>query len=128
MIETTMADPDSDAHAWDPDQYRYGNSFRAGFANPVKPAVQYNKGLEEPSTVSQEVSDADDTDDGESDTDGPHIQMISSKRYQDYMRQDAISQLLTPSAKWRLIAYAVMGLGALMLINLLISLVGAGVL
>jgi len=118
-ISIGMADADQDTRAWDHDLYKSGNVFMQGYANPIKPRVRQNTGLENPDTVDVEEGETDtDTDqpqleDGESQSDSPHVQLITSSRYRDYMRQDLISQLLTPESRWNLLVWAGIAIGVL---------------
>lgn len=110
--------PDKDNRAWDADLYRNGNLFVAGYANPIKPRVNHNDKLENPDTIEVTEGDAEtDTDDDDS----PHVSLISSSRYRDYMRQDLVSQLLTPQEQWKLIAWGILGLGVIMFVNMVLT-------
>ena len=124
-IQTSMVKPDKERWAWDDTLYKKGCLFVDGYANPVKPSVDYNKDLEDPDTVtvkeSEQQATEDDTEDSEE-----HVSMISSPRYREYMRQDLISQMLNPREQWRLVVYAVIALAVLMLGNVFISLSAAG--
>lgn len=118
--------PDDDKRAWDRDLYKNGNVFVSGYANPIKPRVEHNEQLENPDTVDVAEGDVDE-EAAESEADGgPHVSLISSSRYRDYMRQDLVSQLLTPQEQWKLIAYGVLGLGILQFIAIIITLYGTG--
>lgn len=123
-LETTFEHADKNSRAWDPNLYRRGQLYIKGYANPVKPAVDYNQDLEDPDTAVIREGDVELDEDDEQE--GAHTELISSPRYREYMRQDLISQLLNPREQWRLIMYAVIGLGGLMLINVLITLSVAG--
>lgn len=123
-IKTTMETPDKSSRAWDDNMYRYGQLYIKGYANPVKPSVEYHEDLRDPDTATLEEMR---TDGGEGDYPELHTELISSPRYREYMRQDLISQLLNPREQWRLIAYAVIGLALLMVANVVISLSAAGV-
>lgn len=132
-IETRMEQPDKTQRAWDPDLYKHGQLFYAGYANPIKPAVDVRNELEDPDTVDIVEGDADatqaDTADADEDADDSqeeHVQMISSPRYRKYMRQDLISQLLTPKEQWRIIAYGVLGLAALQFTTIAVILYATG--
>lgn len=118
-INVRMVETDTEQRAWDDNLYRYGNVFIDGYANPIKPSVEYNEELEDPDTVDVEEGSAEDSD--------SHVELISSPRYRDYMRQDLIGQLLNPREQWRIIAYAVIGLALIMAINLVVTLSAAGV-
>jgi hypothetical protein len=133
-IEIGMEQPDETQRAWDANLYRRGCLFLSGYANPIKPRVRHHDDLENPDEAFIDEStagdaEATDGDESEAETDdSPHVSLIASSRYKDYMRQDLISQLLNPRAQWRLIAYAVIALTILMFINVFISLAAAGVL
>lgn len=125
-IEIGLEKPNKTTRAWDSNLYKRGNLFLAGYANPIKPRADYDTSLENPDTIEHVEGEPYDDTDAETDTDGAHVQLISSSRYREYMRQDLISQLLTPQEQWKLIAYIVGALGVLMLINVVISLAAAG--
>lgn len=120
-IDIQMTKPDREEQAWDPDLYSRGNVFLEGYANPIKPVARHNKELEEPDAVDVEESDEGDTGDD------VHTEVISSERYAMYMKQDLISQLLNPQEKWRILAYAILGIGGLVLVNLVMTASAAGV-
>lgn len=119
-INVSITSPDHDTRAWDPDLYKNGNLFVSGYANPIKPRVEHNTELEHPDTVEVQEGDVDDAEDGTEDDRGPHVELISSSRYRDYMRQDLVSQLLTPSEKWRLLAYGILAVGGLQFVTMII--------
>lgn len=130
-IEHSYALPDKDSKAWDMGMYKNGNLFPKGYANPIKPIVKHNENLENPNEIdhkegSPESSDGASSDapqlEGETEGERTHVQLISSSRYRDYMRQDLVSQLLTPKEQWKLIAYGVLGLGILMFLSMIITL------
>ena len=165
-IKCDMEKPDESTRAWDPDMYKDGNLFVSGYANPIKPRVDYHPDLEEPNTVdvseghsgtsdaeriascdgcgpedNQEAMEAmdgvitGDVDDerlcethlGELDSShGSHLNLISSGRYREYMRQDLISQLLTPESRWNLIVWAMIGLGVLQFLAIIVTLYATG--
>lgn len=125
-IKVRMESPDKDTRAWDTNLYGNGNVFVEGYANPIKPRVEYHEQLENPNTVEVTEGDTDDTEASEDDADDTHVQLISSGRYRDYMRQDLISQLLTPDAQWKLIAYGVLALGVLQFFAICVTLYGTG--
>ena len=128
-IDMKMQVPDKDQKAWDENLYKKGNVFYHGYANPIKPRVQHHEGLENPDEIHSQVAtvETDGGDDVES-FEEKHCQMISSPRYRDYMTQDLISQLLTPDERWKLLAFAVLFVAFLAVINILVSLSAAGVL
>lgn len=125
-IDVKMVHTNTDARAWDSTLYKRGNVFVEGYANPIKPTVDYRKELEDPDTVdvvegngeSQEVA----SDGGEE----THVSLISSPRYRDYMRQDLISQLLNPREKLRLLAYGIIALGILIFLNIIVVFYATG--
>lgn len=134
-INARMEQPDESKRAWDPSLYKHGNVFVAGYANPVKPRVQYNDELENPNELEvregepdeEPPADGDDATDGDDEPDdGPHVQLISSGRYREYMRQDLISQLLTPESRWHMLMYGVIGLGVLGFLQIIVTLYATG--
>lgn len=118
-IDTSMEVPNKMKRAWDPDLYKRGQVYYSDYANPIKPTVTVEDDLADEDTVELEEA-------GEGDTDGPHVAVISSSRYRKYMRQDLISQLLTPKVWWRLITYAIIVLGALQFIGIIVTLWATG--
>lgn len=128
-INVSLTLPSTDRRAWDTNQYRNGNVFVDGYANPVKPRVNHREQLEDPDTIDVEDGEPDDGPAGETETDtdaSGHVSLISSSRYRDYMRQDLVSQLLTPKEQWRLIMYGVIGLGVLMFVNMVLLVYSTG--
>ena len=124
-INVTMEQPDESNRAWDTSLYKHGNVFLDGYANPIKPGVEQNTGLENP----DHVSEAETPEEGEGDADtadGPHTQLISSGRYRDYMRQDLISQLLTPESRWNKMLYGIIAVAALQFLGIIITLYATG--
>lgn len=127
-ITVEYALPDVDTRAWDSNLYVNGNVFVDGYANPIKPKVNYNEELENPDTIDVEEGEtgtADDTADSE-EGDGPHVSLISSARYRDYMRQDLVSQLLTPNEQWKLLAYGILGVAILQFFTIIITMWATG--
>lgn len=126
-INTTMVRPDKEEQAWDPDHYRHGCVFYAGYANPIKPIVNVTGELDDPDTARLTASAGEEAEeeDGEAEAQG---ELISSVRYRDYMRQDLISQLLNPREQWRLIAYGIIALCILIILNMALSASAAGLL
>lgn len=112
-IDLAMQQPDKEERAWDPELYKNGQLYYSDYANPIKPKIEYNQDLEQPDRVAA-------TDGGDSD-DAAHVKMISSPRYREYMRQDAISQILNPREQWRLIFFAVIGLALLVVVNIMMN-------
>lgn len=129
-IEVSMEVPDKSRRAWDANLFRHGQMYAKGYANPIKPMVNHNPELENPDTIAVDggkIEEDEDETDVEDDP-SPHVELISSTRYREYMRQDLISQLLNPREQWRLVVYAVIALALLMTINLMVSMAGAGIL
>lgn len=128
-INVDMVQPDQDRWAWDPDLYKSGNVYVSGYANPIKPRVEQNQNLDTPNVVTRanpdeqpEHDDDDDVISGDGDStaeDSTHVQLISSGRYREFMRQDLISQLLTPESRWNLLVWAVVALGVLQFIAII---------
>ena len=141
-IDVTYVVPDKDRKAWDSSLFKSGNLFVEGYANPIKPRVHDNPELENPDTVDVVEGDGgvevdveeDSSVDGSADREGgsgesndnKHVGLISSSRYQTYMQQDLVSQLLTPQEQWRLIAYGILALGGLSFMNIIIVLYATG--
>ena len=94
--------------------------FVSGYANPIKPTVNDNSELENHDTVN-----IDESNEGEPEPD-KNVSVIASSRFRTYMKQDLISQLLTPQEQWKLIAYAVGVLAVLMFFNVFVSMSAAG--
>ena len=141
-IDIDYTVPDKDRKAWDSSMYKNGNVFVEGYANPIKPRVHDNPELENPDTVDvvegdggveveeregdSSVDGAADREDGAGGERDKHVGLISSSRYQTYMQQDLVSQLLTPQEQWRLIAYGILALGGLSFMNIIIVLYATG--
>ena len=125
-IKCDMEKPDESTRAWDPDMYKAGNLFVSGYANPIKPRVDYHPDLEEPNTVDVSEGDTDGSEEDVADSDGGHLNLISSGRYREYMRQDLISQLLTPESRWNIIVWAMIGLGVLQFLAIIVTLYATG--
>jgi len=125
-ITARMERPNKTERAWDEDLYKRGNMFVAGYANPIKPSVDYNRDLENPDTVDVVEGDTDDDSGDEDDSTAEDVQLIASPRYREYMRQDLISQILNPREQWRLLAYGIIALGILTMFNIALSLSASG--
>jgi hypothetical protein len=111
-IETKMAPPKkTNERAWDDDLFTKGNLFVNDYANPVKPRVKHNQGIDEPDVV--------DVEEGETDADDVHTEVISSPRYRLYMVQDLVSQLLNPSERLTMIQWILVGIAGMVLMTLL---------
>lgn len=126
-IDARMEPVDKENRAWDSDLYHRGNVFIDGYANPIKPVVNNNKELEDPDTVAITEGGTDETQDTQEESEESHVQLISSPRYRDYMTQDLISQLLNPREQWKLLAWAILAVAFLIVINLVVTLSAAGV-
>lgn len=111
--------PGRSDRAWDGRMFESGQLYIKDYANPVKPVVDSNADLDDPDTAYIKVSEV------ENENVEPYL--ITSDRYQKYMQQDLIDSLLTPREKWRLIAFAVLGVAFLVIVNVMISLSNAGV-
>ena len=97
-IEIKFRNPESDNYAWDNDLYNWGNIFFKDKANPIK--LHADKDLK----------------------DGYNL--ISSKKYQQFMKFDAISQALNPNAKRdQKLQYLLYGVASLQVL-LLFTIVG----
>lgn len=98
--------------AWDDNLYVKGNLFVGDYANPIKPSVDYNEGLENPDTVGVEAS--------EDSEDSAHVSVISSPRYRLFMMQDLVSQLLNPSERLTVIQWVLIGIAGMLLVALIL--------
>lgn len=128
-ISVGMVDPERDDLAWDDSLYRHGNVFLKGYANPIKPTVTRHNELEEPDTAEIEEIDSEATDAVSAETDGGedgHVKLISSARFGEFMRQQLIESLLNPREQWRLLMYAMIGLGALQFLTMIVTLYATG--
>lgn len=131
-IHTTYEKPNKSKRAWDENLFKHGQLYVRGYANPVKLIVDHDTEMEESDTVTLYESNhprvvTDGGDDGEPVVNA-HAKVISSPRYREYMQNDLVSQLLNPRAQWKLILYALIGLGAIMLVNTVIVIMRSGVL
>lgn len=130
-INVEMVKPDQDTRAWDPSMFKSGNLFLDGYANPIKPRVRTNQDLEEPDTAELEEGEVEgdveqpQLESGE-EADDKHAYLITSGRYREYMRQDLISQLLTPESRWNILVWAVVGLGVLQFFAIVITMWATG--
>lgn len=125
-LETSMEMPDREQRAWDPDLYKHGQLYVAGYANPIKPVIEHNAELEEPDTVHIQKGEAEADDGLEESDDDTTAAIITSERYKTYMQQDLISQLLNPREQWRLLVYGIIALGALQFIAIIITMYATG--
>jgi hypothetical protein len=124
-IEIDLERPDKNKRAWDSSLYKTGNVFLAGYANPIKPVARANPELEEHDKA--ELLEGEGEVEGEeTNTEDRHTAVIASSRFRTYMKQDLISQMLTPQEKWKKLLYALLGVGGLLLINVVVSLSAAG--
>jgi len=120
-IKTSMEVPNTDKRAWDSNMYHRGQLFRAGYANPIKPVEV----LEDDEKYDQVKKSIDIIESGEQAERG-EVGMLPSWRYQEHQDQHTISQMVNPTEQWRKILYAVLGLGLLMMMNVVISAYLAG--
>lgn len=113
-IETSMVVPGSDdERAWDHSLYVRGNLFVSDYANPVKPVVNHNDGIDNPDEVEVQEAQASETE--------GHVSVISSARYRMFMIQDLVSELLNPSERLTKIQWAIIGLAGMMLMTLVVN-------
>lgn len=113
-IETKMVVPSNDGErAWDDSLYVKGNLFVDGYANPIKPVVEDNQGLENKDTVDVEEAEVVEEEDR-------HVDLMSSARYQMFMIQNLVSELLNPNERLTKIMYAILGIAGLQLISVVI--------
>lgn len=126
-IELSLEQVDKDRRAWDTNLYKRGNVFVKGYANPIKPKVNRNAELENPDTIDvTEGNDGQTEDAREDDEDNTELELIASPRYQSFMRQDLISQLLNPESQWRILVFGIIALGILNFVGMIITLYGTG--
>jgi len=126
-IQLQMVNPnDTEERAWDDNLYRHGNLYMSGYANPIKPRVEQHSGLK-----NKDQARHHDTvtvpDGGEEQAEQVHTQLMSSGRYQDYMLQDLISQVLNPQEQWKKLFYAVVATAIIASLSLITSASAAGV-
>jgi hypothetical protein len=122
-INVKMESVDKSERAWDTDLFKSGNLFVSNYANPIKPRVSHNPNLETPN----EVEAVDGNPDGDTEPDNDrHAQLISSGRYREFMRQDLISQLLTPESRWNILVWAVISVAVLQFLGIIITLWATG--
>lgn len=123
-ISLSMEKVDKDTRAWDTNLYKNGNLFLKGYANPVKLRLIQNEGLENPDTV--DVEDGETDSEAHEEAEEQNAEVIASSRYRDYMRQDLISQLLTPESRWNMLVWGILALGALVFFNMILTLYATG--
>jgi hypothetical protein len=132
-IEIDLERPNKDKRAWDSSLYKTGNVFLSGYANPIKPVARSSPKLENHDKAELIEGEGEETDGEEEqdteheDTDTVEAAVIASGRFKTYMKQDLISQMLTPNRQWKLVAYAVGVLALLVLVNVFISMSAAGI-
>ncbi len=124
-VKIKFVRPDKDTRAWDTNLFKNANVFVKGYANPIKPTVEHNSKLENPDTIDHREGEPDEET---SETDGSdrEVSLIASSRYRDYMRQDLVSQLLTPKEQWKLIAYGVLAVGILQFLSIIVTMYVTG--
>ncbi|WLW38201.1 hypothetical protein [Halorubrum spindle-shaped virus-BLv25] len=124
-VKIKFVKPDKDTRAWDSNLFKNANLFVQGYANPFKPRVEHNSKLENPDTIDIQEGEPDGEND-ETDGSNGDVSLIASSRYRDYMRQDLVSQLLTPKEQWKLIAYGVLAIGVLQFLAIIVTLYATG--
>lgn len=118
-LETSMEPPNKTNRAWDPDFWKSGQLYVAGYANPVKPVVERHIDQGDQDQVKVQSDDLED--------DERHTAIVSSTMYRTYQDQHLASELILPSEQWKRIFYAVVGLGLLMMFSLGVQVMGSGV-
>lgn len=118
-LATSMEVPTTNTRAWDDNLWKRGQLYISGYANPVKPYIEHHIDQGDQDQVRIISSELEDDED--------HTAIVSSTMYRMYQDQHLASELLLPSEQWRLIFYALLGIGAMILIGLGIDLsVAAG--
>lgn len=125
-IKTEMEVPDNSERAWDRDLYKHGNLFVASYANPIKPSVNHNPDLDTPDEIDVEEGNQKEGKVKTETESESHVELISSGRYREYMRQDLISQLLTPESRWNLLVWAILAVSVLQFFNIIVTLWSTG--
>lgn len=123
-IQLYMEKPNNDERAWDGSMFKRGQIFVEGYANPVKHVVTHNPGFENKDVVDSEEGNVDDDDTDDDDT--ANSEVIASPRYQQYMEQELISQLLNPKSQWDKLVYGMLGIGALQFFSIITILWATG--
>lgn len=120
-LEISMEKPDTQERAWDSNLYQSGNLFIDGYANPVRPEIvpADDKGQLDDVDVTEGETDADESEESE-------VGLIPSHRYQTFMSQQMLSELMNPREQWKLIVYAVLGVAALGFIQIIVTLYATG--
>jgi len=120
-LRTSMEVPDTDKRAWDSNLYRRGNLFIDGYANPVRPKIVPADEKGQLDDVEVVEGDGDDEDD-----ESAAVGLIPSHRYQTFMSQQMLSELMNPREQWKLIVYGVIALGALQFIAIIVTMYATG--
>lgn len=126
-IDVRMQQADKSKRAWDDSLYVNGNVFLDGKANPIKPRVVHNEGIQNPDTVEIDEGDVDPADvDVSGDNDNTHTEVMSSPRYKLYMLQDLFEQVLTPEQRWNKMLYGLMAIAVLQFVGIIVTLYATG--
>jgi len=131
-LTLSMEKPNNDRRAWDGNQFKRGQLFVRGYANPVKINVDHNPGIGNKDTVA--IADGDGTATEFSDEEGQpeepeedrSVEVIASERYRQFMEQDLISQLLNPKEQWEKLVYGLIGIGSLQFLSIVVTLWATG--
>lgn len=123
-VRLSMEVPSKSNRAWDLNHYRWTNIFPDGYANPIRIDVDRHKALETPDEVLP-VETRNSTEEAHLAADGgedvtSHIQLISSHRYREFMRQNLISQLINPSEKLNRLFLAFMVVIGLLIMQIML--------
>jgi hypothetical protein len=128
-IQISMEKPNKDRRAWDGDLYKRGQLYYDGYANPLKIELDHHPGIESKDTTELSEGEAPDDDDSEDSAQEEEVgraDVISSSRYQQFMQQNLISQLLNPKEQWDKIVYAVIAIAALQFVSIIVTLWATG--
>ena len=131
-LKLKMEKPHNDARAWDDSLFKNGQLFVDGYANPVKVTVNHNPGIDEKDTVEPKEGTAPNSEDGDGvesedeEDEDDWIEVIASPRYQQFMEQNLISQLLSPDEQWNKLFYGVLGVMALQFFTVIVTLWSTG--
>lgn len=115
-LHTSMVVPETDTMAWDPDHFKAGNYYIRGHANPVKHAVRDpedphgQKAVAVPDAVNAETES--------------EVELVPSRRYQEYQDQHVISQMAQPEQHYTTMFYLLLGILGLVMITLVVMVVG----
>lgn len=125
-LKLSMEKPDNDARAWDSSMFKRGQVFVEGYSNPVKVSIDHNPGIDQKDTVDVTESETGEDDDEESGESDDRVEVIASPRYQQFMEQELISQLLNPEEQWNKLLYGMLAIGALQFMAIIVTLWATG--